>query len=137
MVRFEVASLPVRDAHRKHFLSRIAAIRAGNPSGLVALNQGVVHPISRYSIWEDYTCGESDDLTEVPKSRFVNGSQWHTLSYLGTAWAASGIRYNASYLGSYISAVNSVGGVVSVDVQLFRNGSMNALQTSVLAAAGL
>lgn len=111
------------------------AIRAGNPAGLVALNQGVVHPISRYSTWEDYTCGESNDFTEIPTTRFVNGSQWHTLSFLGTAWAAPGLRYNSSSLGAYVAAVNAVGGVVSVDVQLLRNGSMNAAQVAVVADA--
>ena len=112
-----------------------AAIRAGNSAGLVALNQGVQHPISRYSVWEDYTCGESNDLSEVPLARFVNGSQWHELSFLGAGWAQPGVRYNASALAAYIASVNAVGGVVTVDVQLFRNGSMNAQQVGVLAAA--
>ena len=101
----------------------------------MALNQGVVHPISRYSIWEDYTCGESNDFTEIPHTRFVSGSQWHTLSFLGSAWAAPGLRYDSATLGAYIAAVNAAGGVVSVDVQLLRNGSMNAQQVGVLGAA--
>lgn len=113
----------------------LTAVRAGNPAALLALNHGVMHPISRYSRWEDYTCGESNDFTEIPASRFVNGSQWHTLSFLGTAWAAPGERYNASALGEYIGAVNGVGGAVTVDVQLLRNGSMNAAQTAVVGAA--
>lgn len=111
------------------------AIRAGNPAGLVALNHGVVHPISRYSEWEDYTCGESNDFTELPAARFVNGSQWHTLSFLGQAWAAPGVRYNGSALRAYVRAVEAVGGAVTVDAQLFRNGSINAEQVAVLAEA--
>jgi len=112
-----------------------AAIRTGNPRGLVALNHGVVHPISRYSVWEDYTCGESNDFSELPPGRFVNGSQWHTLGFLGTAWAAPGARYNGSALGAYVAAVAARQGVVTVDVQLLRDGSINAQQVAVLAQA--
>ena len=111
------------------------AVLSGNPSALLAVNDGVKHPISRYSAWETYTCGESNDFTEIPASRYVNGSQWHELSFLGTAWAAAGVRYPAPVLGAYLAAVNSVGGAVSIDAQLFRNGSINSQQVAVLAAA--
>ena len=111
------------------------AIRAGNARGLIALNAGVRHPIARYSVWEDYTCGESDDFNEIPTSRFVNGSQWHELSFLGTAWAAPGERITADALRTYVRAINAVGGALTVDVQLLRNGSMNAQQVATLAQA--
>jgi len=112
-----------------------SAIRTGNSNSLVALNHGVMHPISRYSEWEDYTCGESNDFTELPVGRFVNGSQWHTLSFLGTAWASPGVRYNATALGAYVTAVAALQGVVTVDVQLLRNGSINAQQIDILTQA--
>ncbi len=111
------------------------AIRAGNPAGDVALNGGVRHPIQRYSAWEDFTCGESDDFTEVPTARCVNGSQWHTRGYLGANWAAPGLRDKASYMREYVRAVEAVGGAVTVDLQLLRNGSMNASQVALLASA--
>jgi len=111
------------------------AARAGNPDALLAFNHGVKHPISRYSAWEDYTCGESDDFSELPTSRFVSGSQWHELGYLGEQWAQGGVRYNATVLGPYVRAVNAVGGVLTVDAQLFRNGSINAPQVGVLGQA--
>lgn len=115
------------------------AVRGGNPAGLLAQNVGVRHPIARYSPWEDFTCGESNDLVEVPTGRWVNSttgfSQWHTLSFLGNAWAAGGLRYNATYLRQYVQAVNARGGVVTVDAQLFRNGSINAAQVAVIGAA--
>jgi hypothetical protein len=113
----------------------LAAVRAGNARALLAQNVGVRHPIARYSPWEDYTCGESNDLTEVPASRFVGGSQWHTLSFLGTGWAQAGVRYNASYLRQYVRAVNAAGGAVTLDAQLFRNGSINAQQVAAIGAA--
>jgi len=111
------------------------AIRAGNPDALVGLNNGVHHPIVRYSKWEDYTCGESNDFVEIPSSGTVNGSQWHTLGFLGSAWASPGLRYNASEMRAYVRAVTGVGGAITVDVQLFRNGSMNAQQIEVLGEA--
>jgi len=111
------------------------AVRAGNPGALLAQKHGVVHPIARYSPWEDFTCGESDDLVEVPAQRFVNGSQWHTLSFLGGAWAAGGVRFNATYLRDYVARVNAAGGVVTLDAQLFRNGSINAAQVAAIGAA--
>lgn len=89
-----------------------------------------------YSRWEDYTCGESDDFTDIPTSRSVGGLQWHTLGYLGARWAAAGTsRYNASMMRDYSQAVASGGGVLTVDLQLFRNGSMNADQVALLAEA--
>ena len=111
------------------------AVRAGSSSSLLALNNGVMHPIRRYSAWEDYTCGESNDFSEVPAAQFVQGSQWHTLGYLGSAWASAGARYNASALGAYVRAVTAALGAVTVDVQLLRNGSINAQQLAVLAEA--
>ena len=111
------------------------AVRAGNNDSLLALNNGVIHPIRRYSAWEDYTCGESNDFSEVPTAQFVQGSQWHTLGFLGSAWASPGVRYNASALGAYVRAVNAALGAVTVDVQLLRNGSINAQQLAVLTEA--
>jgi hypothetical protein len=94
------------------------AVRAGNPNAIVCMNNGVIHPIgkkghgrglqrhaaiptatlpwrapagnNRVSVWQDYTCGESNDFTDTPTSRFVqnlqpettNIAQWHTLGFL-------------------------------------------------------
>ena len=147
------------------------AVRAGNPHAILALNNGVHHPIGsgagdRISVWEDYTAGESDDFTEVPASRFVSGppsdptapnvtAQWHTLSFLGPQWAAPGacvcctleiclhsscddpgcVPLNASTVSRYTRAVNAVGGALTVDLQLLRNGSMNGEQVALLREA--
>ena len=71
------------------------AARGGNAQALLALNHGVMHPISRYSEWEDYTCGESNEFKEVPAQRFVNGSElplscMHALLFSDVQWQASG-----------------------------------------------
>ena len=86
-------------------------------------------------------------------------AQWHTLSYLGPQWAAPGlcqccgalagkpsvaccqdtcegcVALNASYVRAYTKAVNARGGVLTVDLQLLRNGSMDAQQVATLREA--
>jgi hypothetical protein len=134
------------------------AIRAGNPDALIALNNMPQSPISQparnwsnggeVSGWEDYTAGESNDFTDVPNSRWVTGTvlgasgdprnvtaQWHALAYLGRTWGAAGLSISALHLAEYTRKVQTVGGVISVDVQLFRNGSLNAEQVATLASA--
>ena len=142
------------------------AIRAGNPDALIALNNGVHHPIGqgtpqspdRVSQWADFTAGESHNLAEIPARRFVTdqkraaSAQWHTLSHLGWNWARAGScncsvttaancsdprcgPYTAKAVGEYCSAVARVGGVVSIDVRLLRNGSLDAEQATLLRSA--
>jgi len=124
------------------------AVKKGNPNAMLALNRGVSHPIgnqnttsTHYSCWEDFTCGESDDFTDVPTSRSVRvgggqTAQWHSLGYIGDGWAATGTsRYNASALRNYSQAVAAGGGVLTVDLQLLRNGSMNADQVALIGTA--
>jgi len=136
------------------------AIRAGNPAAVIGMNNGVKHPIGgasdRVSQWADITCGESDDFTEVPRGRFVHQggavAQWHELGFLGSTWAgpgacqcSGGMRpscdgctpLNSTYMRAYTRAVAAMQGALTVDLQLLRNGSMNAAQVAVLAAAWL
>jgi hypothetical protein len=112
---------------------------------MVSFNRGVRHPISRarsdYSKWDDFTNGETDDFSDVPSSRSVETddggvAQWHSLGFIGSFWASPGTsRYNASALRSYSKAVAAGGGVLTVDQQLLRNGSMNAAQVELIREA--
>ena len=74
-----------------HFDEAVAAIyseavRAGNANALVTFNPGV--GLERHTRAEDYTAGElNEPFTVLPTSRFVDGSQWHALTYLGSTWA--------------------------------------------------
>ena len=134
------------------------AIRAGNPKALIALNNMPQNPIDQparnwsnggeVSSWEDFTTGESNDFTDVPTSRWVTGTvvgadgtsrkvtvQWHALAFLGKTWAAPGVSITAAQLAAYTRKVQAVGGVISVDLQLFRNGSLNAEQVAMLSTA--
>ncbi len=98
-------------------------------------------------IADDYPAGEKNDFTMLPSGKplpFV----WHTLSFLGittdknppkppyqsngSGWGAFGSRYSAQYMYDYVSKVNERGGVVSIDVALFRDGSLDAGQVETL-----
>ncbi|MCL2814791.1 MAG: hypothetical protein FWD23_09350 [Oscillospiraceae bacterium] len=118
------------------------ALRAGNRDALVALNLGVEKRVSAYSVSDDFTTGEMNDFTDLPDSRFIGGAQWHTLSFLGVppdgniynGWCQPGTKYTGAYMRDYITKVNGRGGVVTVDVCMFRDGHIDEDQMNVLRA---
>jgi hypothetical protein len=109
-------------------------LRAGYPDRIVALNPGVEDRVRAYSRHEDFTTGEQNSFTDFPLSRFVGGQQWHLLSYLGTGWAQPGTVKSKRDLADYVSACNALGGVVSIDVVLYRDGDLDRSQLEVLKA---
>lgn len=119
------------------------ALKAGNPNRIVAFNPGVEDRVRPYSIHEDYTCGEQNRFLDIPVSRWVRGEQWHILSYLGfdrngnylgAGWGQAGVRYSKADLIEYVGEVNRAGGVVSIDVMLYRDGSLDRSQLEALKA---
>ena len=117
----------------------VRALKTGNPKRIVALNPGV--ELSAYSRHEDFTAGEQNDFSLYPESRWLNGEQWHVLSFLGyprsdnylsAGWGEPGVRYPAPELANYIYDVNAAGGVVSIDVMLYRDGSLDRSQLETL-----
>lgn len=96
---------------------------------------------------DDYTAGEKTEFEFYP-----DGSEmpcvWHILAFLGlkaaqppmrypyendgSGWARPGSRYSAQYMYDYVKAVNEKGGVVSIDVCLFRDGTIDLSQVEVL-----
>jgi len=57
------------------------------------------------------------------------------LSHSTSFCAAGTSRYNASALRAYSQEVAAGGGVLTVDLQLLRNGSMNAEQVRLIGEA--
>jgi hypothetical protein len=117
------------------------ALKAGNPRRIIALNPGVEDRVRPYSRHEDYTCGEQNQFFDQPVTRWVNGEQWHILSFLGSgqsqigaAWAMPGCKYSKQDLVDYVAEVNRAGGVVSIDALLFRDGALDRSQVEVLKA---
>lgn len=92
------------------------AVRHGNPRTLVAFNPGVKMPVIRAYRAENYTAGELDKpLTAIPDARWLDGAQWHALTYLGTWWAKREVRHTAQEWTAWVGAVVAKGGVVTLD----------------------
>jgi hypothetical protein len=118
-----------------------AALKAGNTRRIIAFNPGVEDKVRPYSRHEDYTCGEQNRFLDQPAGRWIDGEQWHILSFLGSgqshigaAWAMPGAGYAKQELVDYVFAVNQAGGVVSIDALLFRDGGLDRSQLEVLKA---
>ena len=92
-----------------------AAVHHGNPKAIVTFNPGV--KVIRWTEAEEYTAGElNEPLKIVPESRWLNGSQWHALTYLGSTWAKQDTRFNAEQCANWVDAVTTRGGVVTLDM---------------------
>ncbi len=62
------------------------AARRGNPRSIVTFNPGI--GLKRWTRAESYTAGElTEPFDVVPASRWLEGSQWHALTYLGSHWS--------------------------------------------------
>ncbi len=112
------------------------ALKAGNPKRIIALNRGVDPKILPYTRHEDFTTGEQNRFFDMPVERWIEGEQWHILSYLSPgSWAQPGCAYTKAELGDYLFEVNRRGGVVSIDAMLYRDGSLDRSQIELLKAA--
>lgn len=110
------------------------ALKEGNPNRIVAFNRGVDPVVMSYTPHEDFTCGEQNRFLDMPAQRWLDGEQWHILSYLGSGWAQPGSQYTKREIAEYVFDVNQRGGVVSIDVLLFRDGSLDRSQLELLKA---
>jgi hypothetical protein len=103
-----------------HFSEEIAgiyadAVKRGNPKAIVTCNPGIL--LIRYTQAEDYTAGElNDPLEVVPTSRWVDGSQWHCLTFLGSYWGERNTRYTTEQWRAWLAKVFAHGGAVTLDV---------------------
>jgi len=105
-----------------NFQSFRAALLAGNPDGIVAFNPGVKVPIISMTEYEDYTAGEINiafpvnDKYHPPLTRWVDGAQYHILSFLGDGWGVGQPRFPVGFPVGFTQYTNRFGGVVSWDV---------------------
>ncbi|MBN8215053.1 MAG: hypothetical protein J0L75_00330 [Spirochaetes bacterium] len=125
-----------------------AAMRAGNPESIVALNPGVKIPVVRHLPCEDYTAGEVASSLPVgvdsgkpaawaPKlQRFVDGAQYHLLTFLGTYWGMGQPRFGEDFLIAYTRYVNAFEGVLTWDVPPTRAGLISPEFMAPLRALG-
>ena len=110
------------------------ALKAGNPNSIIAFNNAVHPKIETYSKWDSYTAGEMNGFDDLPPTGGkLNGRQWHILSYLGTDWFSPAVKYNGpGYLTGYINKVKAQGGVATINVAVYRNGSIAPDQLTFL-----
>jgi len=108
------------------------ALRAGNSKRIIALNNPKMTSSNSSTPDDDYTTGEQNKFEEIPSSRWRDGVQWHILSYLGNDWCSPGLRYNPAFMADYIRKCNLAGGVVTMDVCLFRDGTIETSHLETL-----
>jgi len=109
-----------------NFESFAAALKTGNRDAIVAFNPGVKVPVISLTEHEDYTAGEISDAFPVCPGRWVDGAQYHILSYLGGNWARGPPRFVDEFVVGYTKQVNAKGGVVTWDVPVTEGGSIPA-----------
>ena len=105
-----------------NFESFAAALKAGNPDSIIAFNPGVLTPVISMTEHEDYTAGEiSESFPECP-GRWIDGAQYHILSYLGARWGSGEPRFADEFVIEYTRGVNAKEGVVTWDVPISERG---------------
>ena len=103
-----------------HFNEAIAklyadAVKHGNPHAIVTFNPGV--RVVRHTKAEDYTAGElNDPFDVVPANRWLEGSQWHALTFLGSNWSQRDTRHPAGKWVEWVKKVVDHEGVVTLDM---------------------
>jgi len=122
------------------FQSFAAAAKAGNPQSLVAFNPGVKVPVVTTTEHEDYTAGEVAGALPVtmdsqwgrdpkpetywgmPIRRFVEGAQYHVLTFMGPYWCRGAPRFPDELVIGYTKHINAMEGVISWDVPTHPDG---------------
>jgi hypothetical protein len=91
------------------------AAKHGNPKALVTFNPGV--SLKRWTDAEDYTAGElNDPFSYSCEGRWLGGSQWQVLTFLGKSWGARDPRHPDAAWTPWVSAVTAKGGAVTLDM---------------------
>ncbi len=92
-----------------------AAAKHGNPKTIVSFNPGV--KVIRWTKAEDYTAGElNEPLTVFPAGRWLEGSQWHVLTYLGDNWGRHNTRFSDAQWIAWGRIVTAREGVITLDM---------------------
>lgn len=123
------ADVMYRAPEAPNFASFAAALKAGNPDSLVAFNPGVKVPVICHTEFEDYTAGEISDAFPAPTmygrprlGRYVDGAQYHILTYIGEGWGQGLPRFADEFVIGYTKLINAHEGVVTWDTATTREG---------------
>ena len=117
-----------RHSDAPNFKTFSAALKAGNPDSIVAFNPGVRNPVISITEYEDYTAGEINmafpvfDKYHPQVNRWVDGAQYHILSFLGDGWGVGNPRFPNEFVIGFTKYTNERQGVVSWDIPVTENG---------------
>lgn len=120
------------------------AIKKGNPNAAVAFNNGVRPKVEKFYPKEEFTAGESREIrTKSPTEKYTEGALSHVLFPLGYretfttgAWFCGGVKHPKEYVLDYIKAMNKFGGIVTIDILTYIDGSFDPEQEAVLRWVG-
>ncbi|MFA7345525.1 MAG: hypothetical protein WC003_14590 [Terrimicrobiaceae bacterium] len=123
-----------------NFRSFADALKTGNPESVVAFNPGVLVPIISHTEFEDYTAGEANVLVTPNKfhgfQRFIDGAQFHVLSFLGDFWCVGEPRYPDHLVVEYTRYINGFDGAVTWDVPILPDGRIPDVFSRQLSVIG-
>lgn len=93
---------------------------------------------------EGCTRGEFNDFAVVPRSRFIDGVRSHIPAPRGISpdgskwgrWCKPGCERTEEQMLDYAGRLRDAGGVVTIDVVLYRDGSFDPSQVDVLKYIG-
>lgn len=119
------------------------AIKAGNTDALIGFNNAELllsnpNGLKKTCEYESLTCGENNTFDYYPESGDVDGALTHLLIPLGKErafcgrWCSPDTDYTREAVRDYISKVNAVGGIVTVDIFVEPDGSFTDKQRDVL-----
>lgn len=92
-----------------------AAVKHGNPKAIVTFNPGI--KVIRWTKAEDYTAGElNEPLPVIPAGRWLAGSQWHALTYVGDNWGRRNTRFSDEQWVEWARKVTAQQGVLTLDM---------------------
>jgi Alpha-L-fucosidase len=113
------------------------AARHGNADSIVAFNTGVKYPATSVTPFEDYTAGETNDPSlQTCHGRWIDGENWHMLSYLGPGWTQGPPRFDDLQAAKFTTKFVSQGGNVTWDVQTNWKGAIDGKFMTQLSRIG-
>ncbi|MBQ9859839.1 MAG: alpha-L-fucosidase [Clostridia bacterium] len=112
------------------------AAKAGNPNSLLSFNGAHWTEPVCYTQYEDYSFGEQFGYTYLPDGRYLTSkdgtyqTQWHIMAYLDGD--QTGVMHTAEETIDYISKIMAKQGVLTLDVDLSRYGTIRPEHLEVL-----
>lgn len=123
--------------------SLAAALKAGNPDRIIALNSGLgARNHQPTSVYDDYTPGESRGLGAIPSAgRWADAeqsTQWFDFTFLGAndpywaGWGNKGTSKDTTSLVRWVKAATDRGGAIGLDTKVNRYGRLDPAQLAQL-----